>query len=179
LSVSAVPGSARSPSITTAPVLPRTFFSTVTLCENVTVENSFVDVYAGGTTYTFAAAIYLNDNGTTASDEISSYTIDGNILNEGIIVANGVGDPSSHTFGATQLITDNQFVGTFDYLTGEGRYDTVVLNGQVNGIGWLLEPTQIPTISGNTFANNARCRQTYNGLTPPGTCPVGGGCTAP
>ena len=35
-----------------------------------------------------------------------------------------------------------------------GRYDTVVINGQVNGIGWLLEPTQTPTISGNTFDNN-------------------------
>jgi hypothetical protein len=31
----------------------------------------------------------------------------------------------------------------------------------------------------NTFLNNARCRQTYNGLTPPGTCPNNGGCTAP
>ncbi len=31
----------------------------------------------------------------------------------------------------------------------------------------------------NTFSSNARCKQTYNGLTPPGTCPVGGGCTAP
>ena len=31
----------------------------------------------------------------------------------------------------------------------------------------------------NTFTNNARCRQTYNGLTPPGVCPTGGGCTAP
>jgi hypothetical protein len=31
----------------------------------------------------------------------------------------------------------------------------------------------------NVFLNNARCRQTYNGLTPPGTCPVGGGCTVP
>jgi len=31
----------------------------------------------------------------------------------------------------------------------------------------------------NVFTNNARCRQTYNGLTPPGVCPVGGGCTVP
>ncbi len=31
----------------------------------------------------------------------------------------------------------------------------------------------------NTFANNARCSQTYNGITAPGTCPVSGGCTAP
>ena len=31
----------------------------------------------------------------------------------------------------------------------------------------------------NTFTSNARCKQTYNGLTPPGVCPVGGGCTVP
>ena len=30
----------------------------------------------------------------------------------------------------------------------------------------------------NTFENNARCRQTFNGVLPPGTCPRGGGCTA-
>jgi hypothetical protein len=30
----------------------------------------------------------------------------------------------------------------------------------------------------NIFQNNARCTQTYNGLVPPGVCPVGGGCTA-
>ena len=29
-----------------------------------------------------------------------------------------------------------------------------MINGQVNGIGWLLEPTQTPTITGNTVANN-------------------------
>jgi hypothetical protein len=31
----------------------------------------------------------------------------------------------------------------------------------------------------NVFQNNARCKQTYNALTAPGVCPVGGGCTAP
>jgi hypothetical protein len=31
----------------------------------------------------------------------------------------------------------------------------------------------------NVFQSNARCKQTYNALTPPGVCPVGGGCTAP
>ena len=121
---------------------------------NVTVENSFIDVNANPTGYTGAAAIYLNDNGNPATDVITQYTIDHNILNEGIIVANGVGDPSLG-IGANQLITDNQFVGVFDPNTGVGRYDTVVINGQVAGIPWLLEPTQTPTISGNSFAGNA------------------------
>ncbi|MEJ0075773.1 MAG: tandem-95 repeat protein [Alphaproteobacteria bacterium] len=121
--------------------------------ENVTVQNSFVDVNEGGTNYTFAVAIYFNDNGSAATDEITKYTVDHNILNEGIVVANGVGDPSVG-IGANQKITNNQFEGVFDDNTGVGRYDTIVINGQVAGIGWLLEPTQTPTISGNTFANN-------------------------
>ena len=119
--------------------------------DNVTVKNNFIDVNEGGTNYTFATAVYINDNGTTSS-EISSYTIDHNILNEGIIVANGVGDPPG--IGANQLITNNSFEGTFNPGTGVGRYDTVVVNGEVPGIGWLLESTEFPTISGNTFANN-------------------------
>ncbi len=120
---------------------------------NVTVQNSFVDAYNTLGVYTFAVAIYINDNGTTATDEVTAYTIDGNILNEGIIVANGVGDPSLG-ISANQKITDNQFIDAFNLGTGLGRYDTIVINGQVNGIGWLLEPTQTPTITGNTVANN-------------------------
>ena len=136
--------------------------------DDVTVENSFVDANANPATYTAsnaffdpltgytgAVAIYLNDNGTTASDEITSYTITGNILNEGIVIANGVGDPTGHAISGTQIITDNEFVGTFDDDTGLGRYDTVVINGEVNGIPWLLEPTQTPTIAGNTLDNNS------------------------
>jgi uncharacterized repeat protein (TIGR01451 family) len=62
---------------------------------NVTVENSFIDIYKGGTVDTQASAIYLNDNGT-ASSEIDSYAVSGNVLNGAIVVANGVGDPSTH-----------------------------------------------------------------------------------
>ncbi|MGH7485519.1 MAG: hypothetical protein ACREMY_07930, partial [bacterium] len=122
--------------------------------DNVTVKNDFIDVNIGGTTYSYAAAIYLNDNGTTASDNITKYTITQNVLNEGVIVSNGVGDPSNG-IGANQLITNNQFEGHFDDVTGKGRYDTVVINGQVAGVGWLLEPTQTPTVSGNTFGDNS------------------------
>jgi hypothetical protein len=32
--------------------------------------------------------------------------------------------------------------------------------------------------AGNVFENNALCRQTYNAVTPPGTCPLLRGCTA-
>src|SRR4029077_9539716 len=120
---------------------------------NVNVENSFLDVNIGGTDYSFGTAVYLNDNGNSATDNITAYTIDHNILNEGVIVANGVGHPSLG-IGANQKIINNLFEGTFDYNTSEGRFDAVVINGQVAGVGWLLEPTQVPTISGNPFANN-------------------------
>ncbi|MBR0850306.1 cadherin-like domain-containing protein [Bradyrhizobium diazoefficiens] len=122
--------------------------------DNVTVQNDFIDVNVGGTTYSNAIAIYLNDNGTTASDNITRYDIDHNILNEGVLAANGVGDPSLGVSNQ-QFITNNEFAGTFNPGNGVGRYDTVVINGQVNGIGWLLEPTQTPTMTGNTFDNNS------------------------
>jgi Ca2+-binding RTX toxin-like protein len=122
--------------------------------DNVTVKNSIIDIHRGGTVDTQASAIYINDNGT-ASSEISSYAITGNVLNGAIVVANGVGDPSTHQFGATQLITNNRFEGTFDYVTGLGRYTDIVLNGQSAGTPWLLAPTQIPTITGNTYSDNS------------------------
>lgn len=44
---------------------------------------------------------------------------------------------------------------------------------------WQAGTFDAPNLTAtNVFQNNARCRQTYNGLTPPGTCPRGGGCTA-
>ena len=43
---------------------------------------------------------------------------------------------------------------------------------------WLAGTHNAPDLTAtNIFLNNARCRQTYNGVVPPGTCPVGGGCT--
>ena len=120
---------------------------------NVTVENNFLDVNIGGTTYSGAIAVYFNDNGTPFTDQIASYTVANNILNEGIDISNGVGVPSPLP-SPNQVISDNTFEGTFDISTGLGRYDTVVLNGQVPGIGWLLESTQVPTIIGNQFGDN-------------------------
>ncbi len=43
---------------------------------------------------------------------------------------------------------------------------------------WLAGTHNAPDLTAtNTFDNNAACKQTYNGVLPPGTCPVGGGCT--
>lgn len=44
---------------------------------------------------------------------------------------------------------------------------------------WLAPTFNTPDLTAtNVFQNNARCRQTYNGLLPPGVCPQNGGCTA-
>jgi hypothetical protein len=45
---------------------------------------------------------------------------------------------------------------------------------------WATTAPNDPDLSGNgnVFSNNARCAQTYNGVTS-GSCPTGGGCTAP
>ncbi|HUI97705.1 MAG TPA: hypothetical protein VLX44_18260, partial [Xanthobacteraceae bacterium] len=132
---------------------------------NVNVENDFLDVDVGGTPagYSGAIAIYFNDNGTTFTDEIDSYKVIGNILNEGIDVSNGVGvtDQSAPPFqGNTpsldQIIAGNTFEGVFDPNTGLGRYDTLILNGNVTGpSSWLLESVQLPTVGANTIDGNA------------------------
>jgi hypothetical protein len=44
---------------------------------------------------------------------------------------------------------------------------------------WPAATFNTPNLtSGNTFSNNAGCAQTYNALTPPGTCGANHGCTA-
>jgi hypothetical protein len=123
--------------------------------DGVTVTNSFLDVYVGGSAYSGAAAIYVNDTGIGAADEVTTYNIDGNILNEGIVLASGVGDPTGGAVGANQRITDNAFIGAFDDNTGLGRYDTIVINGNVPGVGWMVEAVQLPTVSGNSIADNS------------------------
>lgn len=119
--------------------------------DGFTLTHSFVDAYTPSGAYTYAVAVYFNDNGTT-SDEISRYTVDSNILNEGIYLANGVGTPGDP---ADMKITNNQFVGVFDPETGEGRYDTVALGGKVTGTPWLNQAVTFPTITGNSFDGNA------------------------
>lgn len=48
----------------------------------------------------------------------------------------------------------------------------------INAMWQATTPNTPDLTATNTFQNNARCRQTFNGLLPPGVCPVGGGCTA-
>ncbi len=80
---------------------------------NATITNDFIDVNANPATYalatgpnanglfdpitgyTGAIAIYFNDNGTPFTDEIASFNVSHNILNEGVDISNGVGIPGS------------------------------------------------------------------------------------
>ena len=70
----------------------------------------------------------------------------------------------------------DQFVPPSDLIT-----NSRITNSAYYGINamWLAPTPNAPDLTAtNTFQNNARCRQTYNGLLPPGVCPIGGGCTA-
>jgi hypothetical protein len=49
----------------------------------------------------------------------------------------------------------------------------------INAMWQAAVPDAPDLTASNSFENNARCRQTYNGVLPPGTCPPGGGCMAP
>jgi hypothetical protein len=56
-----------------------------------------------------------------------------------------------------------------------------ITNSAAFGINamWLAQTFNTPDLTAtNVFLNNGGCRQTYNGVLPPGTCPMGGGCTA-
>jgi hypothetical protein len=60
--------------------------------------------------------------------------------------------------------------------------NSLITNSAGYGINamWLASAfNSVNLTATNTFSGNARCTQTYNGLTPPGVCPVGGGCTVP
>ncbi len=122
---------------------------------NVTVKNDFIDTFFNGHD-TGAAAIYFNDNGTTFTDEIASYDVADNILNNSVVISNGVGDDTQGAIGANQLITGNTFEGVYVAGSGLTSYDTILVQGDVPGFGWLLEPAQIPTATGNDLDNNGR-----------------------
>jgi len=119
------------------------------MADNVTITHDFIDVNnASG--YSGAAAIYLDEGGNA---QIASYLIDGNILNDGIYVASGVGTASAHHVSTAQQITNNHFVGTAD--ATHDTYDMVAVQGYIPGIGWQPYTAELPTISGNTQADNS------------------------
>ena len=122
-----------------------------------TITDNFVDTFIGGDSAapSWAAAIYLNE---VAGQPINSYAIDGNVLNEAIYVANGVGDGASGDIATAQTITGNRFeTAGFDAADPNtlGRYDMVAVQGRIPGLGYQDDPAQVPTISGNTRSDNS------------------------
>jgi len=74
-----------------------------------------------------------------------------------------VGDFSDQYVPPSNLITNSR-------ITNSAAYGIVAM--------WQTGTFNTPDLTAtNTFANNARCAQTYNGVLPPGVCPLGGGCT--
>ena|SRR5688572_7903066 len=56
-----------------------------------------------------------------------------------------------------------------------------ITNSAYHGINamWQAGTYNAPDLTAtNIFTNIGSCRQTFNGVLPPGTCPAGGGCTA-
>jgi hypothetical protein len=74
-----------------------------------------------------------------------------------------VGDFSSQYVPPSNLITNSRITNSAGYGIN-AMWQTVAFN----------TPDLTAT---NTFQNNARCAQSYNGLLPPGVCPLNGGCT--
>ncbi|MBA3518035.1 MAG: hypothetical protein H0T75_10425 [Rhizobiales bacterium] len=114
------------------------------------VENNFIDVNKPDNSYSGAIAVFFNEDNTSGV-EIESYSVSNNILNEGVGVFNGTGDTGD---AADQVIAGNTFLDTFDPNTGEGRYDTITLQGEVVATGFNIDPIGNPTITGNTLQGN-------------------------
>lgn len=87
--------------------------------------------------------------------------------------------PVNSPDNAALLVGDfsNQYVPPANLIT-----NSTISNSAGYAIDALwLAPTfsSVDLTATNVFTSNARCRQTYNGLTPPGVCPTNGGCTVP
>ena len=76
-----------------------------------------------------------------------------------------VGDFSTQYVPPSNLITNSKIMNSAGY--------------GINAMWQAGIFNSVDLTATNVFQSNARCKQTYNALTPPGVCPVGGGCTVP
>jgi len=126
--------------------------------DNVTLHDNFIDQITPAGDPTGQAAIYINEITSNApypgdpATPINSYTIDDNVMNSGIYVADGVDTPGDGV-SATQKITDNSFVGHYNTVFADS-YDMVAVQGEISGIGWQPDAAQVPTMFGNTRDND-------------------------
>jgi len=71
----------------------------------------------------------------------------------------------------------NQYIPPSDMMTNSRVTDSAYFG--INAM-WQAETFNAPDLTAtNIFQNVLSCRQTYNGVLPPGTCPAHGGCTVP
>jgi len=99
------------------------------------------------------------------------------------------GAPSSIVSGNCKLTNtpDNAALLVGDFSTQYVPPSNLITNSKItNSAGYGINAmwqaglfNSVDLTATNVFQNNARCKQTYNALTPPGVCPVGGGCTVP
>jgi hypothetical protein len=70
----------------------------------------------------------------------------------------------------------DQYIPPSDMMTNSRITDSAYFG--INAM-WRAGTFNAPDLTAtNIFENVLSCRQTYNGVLPPGTCPRGGGCTA-
>ncbi len=113
------------------------------VADGFTLKYSNLSIPGGGSVY---LGDWLYDAGTSTS-AIESYTIDGNVFDDGtqIAISNGVGY-SGPVSG--RVITNNTFA-----MTG-ADWPAVSFNGSGTGVPWFVDPVGGALITGNSFSDS-------------------------
>jgi Ca2+-binding RTX toxin-like protein len=121
------------------------------VADNFTLEMSKVGAVAGkdisSSVYINELVVPVNAGPGYADGVINNYSIDGNQLTGSLVITNGVG--WNQPTGVMEIV-GNHFVAQ----TGGGAIynNGILLNGHIDGIGWMNAPVVAPTaISGNNF----------------------------
>jgi hypothetical protein len=115
------------------------------VADGFTLKHSNFSIPGGGSVY-FGDWQYISTSGTSV---IESYTIDGNVFDDGTQVAISSGAGYSGPVAGRQ-ITNNVF--DMDGATWPG----VSFNGIVPSVGWFVHPVGGATITGNTFSGSTQ-----------------------
>ncbi len=114
--------------------------------DNATIAHCWIDISGGG-------SIYINDwryDAVNAVAHVTSYTVDGNIMENGgsVDLANGAGmtGPASG-----RVIKNNTF-----NITPVVNWAVVSFNGSGTGVAWFVNSVGGAVITGNTFNGGAQ-----------------------
>jgi hypothetical protein len=126
---------------------------------NILGDNKTFEVVADGFTLKYSnfsvpggGAIYLGDwlyNAGTGTSAIEGYIIDGNVFDDGTLIAisNGVGYSGEN---AGRLITNNVFA-----MAG-ADWPAVSFSGSETGVPWFVSPVGGALITGNSFSGSTQ-----------------------